>query len=193
MKTALVWVAFAGLCATLVQAIDVSSNSYAAIAYSPSTGKYAYAYNLRSRKAAEKAALEKCDAPDATVACWVNRGFAALALGADKSCWGSGWKYGDSANNVDAKNMALEDCRHRTTGVYIALCLSSDGQYLWDHRDNTTVIDKNGNVFDGYGRPIIPSPSPSASATAEKNIKEGRLSGRLIAVVRNNVVPLVGG
>ena len=168
MKTIFRALALMVLLTVFARAIDVSSDSYAAIAYSPSTGKFAYAYDLRSRKAAEKEALEKCGAPDATIACWVNRGFAALALGKDKSCWGSGWKHGDRANTTDAKNMALEDCRNRTTGVYIAVYLSSDGKLLWDHRDNTKVIDKNGNMFDGYGRPITPSPSPSASATAGK-------------------------
>ena len=148
--------------------IEISGNSFAAIAYSPSTGKYACAYDRRSRKVAEKEAVEKCGAPDATVACWVNKGFCALALGKDKSCWGVGWSYGGGSGNDAAKDYALDDCKARTTGVYIALCLSSDGQYVWDHRDNTTIIDKNGNIFDGYGRPITPSPSPSASAAAEK-------------------------
>ena len=169
MRTFFLGVALTGLFATFAQAIDVSSNSYAAIAYSPSTGKFAYAYDLRSRSAAEKAALEKCGAPDATIACWINRGFAALALGSDKSCWGSGWKYGDAANTSDAKNMALEDCRKRTSGVYIAVCLSSDGQYLWDIRDNTKTIDKNGTIRDGYGNIITPKPGPGASATATEN------------------------
>jgi hypothetical protein len=146
--------------------IEISGDSYAAIAYSPSTGKFAYAYDLRSRSAAEKAALEKCAAPDATIACWVNKGFCALALGQDKSCWGVGWRYGNGASNTAAKNLALEDCRNRTTGVYIAVALSSDGQYLWDYRDNTTTIDKDGTVRDGYGNIITPKPGPGASATA---------------------------
>jgi len=83
--------------------IEISHNSYAAIAYSPATGKYAYAYDYRGRAAAEKAALEKCGAEDATIACWVNHGFCALALGNDKSCWGAGWEYGNGANNQRAK------------------------------------------------------------------------------------------
>jgi hypothetical protein len=162
----IVFVAFAP--AQKNRTIEISGNSFAAIAYSPSTGKYAYACDLRSRKAAEKEAVEKCGAPDATVACWVNKGFCALALGEDKSCWGVGWSYGGGSSNDAAKDYALDDCRKRTTGVHIAVVLSSDGQYIWDRRDNMTVIDKNGNVFDGYGRPITPSPSPSGSASPEK-------------------------
>ncbi|HEV2044976.1 MAG TPA: DUF4189 domain-containing protein [Chthoniobacterales bacterium] len=48
--------------------ITISSDSYAAIAYSPTTGKYAYVYDLRSQSAAENAALEKCG-EDAHLAC----------------------------------------------------------------------------------------------------------------------------
>ena len=90
--------------------IEISHNSYAAIAYSPATGKYAYASDYGSRKAAEKAALEKCGADDATIACWINHGFCALALGSDKSCWGAGWEYGNGANNLRAKEKAMKDC-----------------------------------------------------------------------------------
>lgn len=172
MRTAFLAIAVAGVFAAIAPAqnrtIEISANSYAAIAYSPSTGKYACAYDLRSRKAAEKEAIAKCDAPDATVAGWVNRGFCALALGEDKSCWGVGWSYGGGSSNDAAKDYALDDCKKRTTGVYIAVALSSDGQYVYDRRDNMTIIDRNGNVFDGYGNRITPKPSPSASASPEK-------------------------
>lgn len=152
--------------AASTQAIDVSSDSYAAIAYSPSTGKIGYAYDRRSRAAAEDGALKDCGAEDATIACWVNRGFCALALGNDKSCWGSGWKYGDGAKSEAAKQQAVDDCRNRTTGAHAVVVLSSDGQYKWDYRDNTTIIDKNGNVYDGYGHLIKPSSGASASPSA---------------------------
>ena len=160
------------------ESIAINSNSFAAIAYSRSTGKYAYGYDYRSRKAAEKAALEKCDAADAFIANWVNFGFAALALGNDKSCVGIGYVYGNGCRVIDAKNAALEDCRKCTTGAYIAVVLSSDGQFLWDHRDNVTVIDKNGNVYDGYGRPIGATPSPSASKDASALGKASSEAGK---------------
>ena len=37
-------------------------NTYAAIAYSPVTGKFAYSYNHYTRKGAEEEALKKCKA-----------------------------------------------------------------------------------------------------------------------------------
>src|SRR5207302_543190 len=64
--------------------------------------------DLRSQSAAEKAALEKCG-EDAQLACWVNRGFCALALGSDKSCWGIGYSHGNGANTDKAKSEALAD------------------------------------------------------------------------------------
>jgi serine/threonine-protein kinase len=147
------------------QTITIDRHSYAAIAYSPSTGKYGYSYDLRNRAAAERVALEKCGAEDARIVTWVNKGFIALAVGSDKSCWGVGWSYGNGASNTKAKEFALEDCKKRTTSVQIAIALSSDGQYIWDALEHTIVIDKDGNIHDGHGRPLLPSPSPSASAT----------------------------
>ena len=148
--------------------VEINPHSFAAIAYSPGTGKYAYAYDHRSRKAAEKAALEKCGADDATIACWVNKGFCALALGDDKSCWGSGWNYGGGANNQRAKEKAMADCKERTTGAYIAVMLSSDGQYIWDRKDHVdvTVTDKNGNVYHN-GELVTPSSKATPAASNE--------------------------
>ena len=162
-------VAFFVLSAAFVAAedktIEISGRSFAAIAYSPSTGKYGYSYNLRSRAAAEQAALQKCEAADARIVTWVNKGFIALALGSDKSCWGVGWSWGSGASNTKAKDFALDDCKKRTSGVQVAIALSSDGQYIWDRLEHTIVIDKNGNIHDGHGKPLLPSPSPGSPAT----------------------------
>jgi hypothetical protein len=156
--------------------IEISHNSYAAIAYSPATGKYAYAYDYRSRKAAEKVALEKCGADDATIACWINHGFCALALGSDKSCWGVGWEYGNGANNQRAKEKAMKDCQERTTGVYTAVMLSSDGQYIWDRKDHVTIIDAKGNVYHG-DQLVTPSPKATPAASNEDPVLK-ELRGR---------------
>jgi uncharacterized protein DUF4189 len=171
MKTPGVAIIFIGFAIAIAfagenQTISISRGTYAAIAYSPSTGKYGYSYNLRSRAAAEKTALEKCPEADARIVTWVNRGFVALALGNDKSCWGVGWSYGNGASTAVAKDYALEDCKKRTSGAMIALVMASDGQHVWDRLDHEIVIDKNGNVTDGHGRSLLPSPSPGASVSA---------------------------
>ena len=175
VRTVFITLAALGLFAAPVQAqenrtITISSDSFAAIAYSPATGKYGFVYDERSRSAAEKGAIEKCGAEDARIAAWVNRGFCALALGSDKSCWGIGYSYGNGASTDKAKNYALADCRERTSGAHIAVVLSSDGQHLWDEKDHITVIDKDGNIYDGHGNRLAPSPkttfSPSSAAVS---------------------------
>jgi hypothetical protein len=147
--------------------ITISERSFAAIAYSPSTGKYGYAYDRSSRKSAEDGALKDCDAPDATIACWVNRGFCALGLGGDKSCYGAGWSYGSGASTDPAGDQALAECKKCSSGGSIWLALSSDGQYVFDKRDHMTITDKNGNVYDGRGNLITSAsetkPSPNTS------------------------------
>lgn len=124
----------AGLFPPAVRAADkwitVSRYSYAAIAYSPTTGAYRYAYNYGSRQAAENAALKAMNDKDARIVCWVNQGFCVLALGDDKSTWGVGWKHGHGANFLDAQMTALEECRKRTTGARIMIGISSDGQII---------------------------------------------------------------
>jgi hypothetical protein len=114
--------------------IEVDPDSYAAVAYSPSTGEVRYACGYFSRASAEQAALDRCDAPDARIVCWVNHGFCALALGDDKEYWGTGWSYGSGASTIEAKEFALEECRKRTTNARIVLYLVSDGQYVYELR-----------------------------------------------------------
>ena len=129
--------------------ITIDRNSYAAIAYSRSTGQYGYGYNYRSRRAAEKAALAKCNAPDAFIANWVNWGFAALALGNDKSVCGIGYVYGPSCKVSDAIDAAKKNCSEGTTGVYVVVVLSSDGQYILEQRDKNSFVDQDGKVYKG--------------------------------------------
>lgn len=123
---ALACITFLGLAPrTSADVIDISGNRYAAIAYSPETGKWGYAHNYGSRSSAERAALAKCKAPDARIVTWVLKGFCALAVGDDQSCWGVGWSYGDGASNVDAKRRALAECNKRTTNARIVVCVCS--------------------------------------------------------------------
>lgn len=119
------------LLSTAAWALDVSEWSYAAIAYAPSTGNYRYSYNYGSRYAAEQAALRGMTEKDAKIVCWVNRGFAALALGDDVGAYGTGWEWGDEATNTAAMETALANCRENTKGARIVLCLVSDGQYIY--------------------------------------------------------------
>lgn len=105
--------------------IVFDGDTYAAIAYSPSTGKYGYASNYGSRWAAETAALRNCAAKDAQIVTWVNNGFCALAVGDDVSAWGIGYSYGDGATNTYAKQRALLEAQKRTKNARVLLCVCS--------------------------------------------------------------------
>jgi hypothetical protein len=100
-------------------------STYAAIAYSPATGKFGYGYNCGSRASAEAMALNNCPAADARIVTWVNNGFCSLALGDNKSRWGTGYSWGAGATNTAARNTALANCRARTSGARIVLCVCS--------------------------------------------------------------------
>ena len=119
--------------------IDIDPDSVAAIAYSPSTGEFGYAYNYEDRESAEKAALKNCSPKDARIVCWVKSGFCALALGDDKSAWGTGYQYDNGSNNTDAMDTAVAECKKRTTGAHVVLCLSSDGQYIYKPKPRTAA------------------------------------------------------
>ena len=121
----------------------IDPDRFAAIAYSPSTGKYGYSYNYRSRSAAETAALGHLSQPDARIVCWVKAGFCALAKGDDNSEWGAGWSYGKGARTEDAKEAAVEDCEKKTTHPYLALLLLSDGQLVWDGAPHGAAAQEN--------------------------------------------------
>jgi serine/threonine-protein kinase len=108
------------------EVITFSGDTYAAIAYSKSTGSYGYAYNHGSRASAEAAAIKYCKADDASVVVWVHNGFCALAIGDDKEAYGYGFSYGNGATNTDAKNRALLEARKRTTNARIVLCVCSE-------------------------------------------------------------------
>lgn len=106
--------------------IQTPQDYYAAIAFSPTTGKCAYYNRQASWAAAEQGALKACNAPDARVVVSVRNGWCALALGDDWDADGGSYGCG-AANTPDkASNLALKGCRDYTTGCFIALCFSAD-------------------------------------------------------------------
>jgi Flp pilus assembly protein TadD len=143
------------------QVIEIDSDSYAAIAYSPATGKWTYSYSYGDRASAEKAAVDACKEEDARAICWVNDGFAALALGKDKEHWGWGASYGSDATNTEAVNIALEKCKERTTEVHIVLCLSSDGQYIEKPKRPEPAAAQDNSA-----------PAPAGSPDFEKRVSQ---------------------
>ena len=104
--------------------VQIDFDTYAAVAYSPATGKYGYAWNHRSRHLAERAALSKCPAADARVVGWVKGGWLVLAVG-DNNAYGAGWEYGVGATNVDASKRARRQCLARANRVVTVVVLCS--------------------------------------------------------------------
>ncbi len=83
------------------------SNKFAAIAFSPSTGSYAYAHGWGSRNSAEADAVSRCNGHDARSVVWVKNGWAALARNSN-GAWATGW----SNNSRDeAEAIALSRVR----------------------------------------------------------------------------------
>ena len=109
------------------QAVDVDVNSYAAVAFSESTGKYGYAWDHPSRASAERAALSHCRESDAKIVGWVKGGWLALAIG-DSYAYGVAWEFGNGASNGVARRRAIAECKKSNQKVVTLICLCS-GNY----------------------------------------------------------------
>lgn len=91
------------------------------IAYSTSTGQYAYSWGYGRSDAAR--ALQNCEAADAEIVAGPVSGWLALELGDDKSVYG--WGY--AGNRADAEAHALEECARRTRNARVALSFCTNG------------------------------------------------------------------
>jgi hypothetical protein len=119
--------------------------TYAAIAYSESTGAWGYAYDNPSRDIAEILAKRRCRerdplATDALPVGFVRNGWVALALG-ENGAWGAGYSHGDGATNTAAKKMALDECLKRSKTARLVICVCS--------------LDRRPELFDEQGRPKV--------------------------------------
>lgn len=92
---------------------------YAAIAYSPKTGKYGYSYSHGSLAAARTAALQHCPEKDARIVGWAQNNYCALAEGDD------GFGCGFGGTPQQARAMALRECAKQTTGGKVVVCVFS--------------------------------------------------------------------
>lgn len=84
---------------------------WAAIALSPSTGKYGASCEWRSEVNASRDAREKCNARDAQSVVLCCNGWCALALGEQKPGKDVGWGVGWGPNQKTAERFALEGAR----------------------------------------------------------------------------------
>lgn len=112
--SAIILVLALGIPAGITQA-----NAYGALAYSPSKGIDGYAFNYKSKSAAQKRAMQSCRVRGCRVVASVRVGCAALAVGR-KGGWGAGSGNGRS----QAKSRAMTECRKYTSGCRVrrAMC-----------------------------------------------------------------------
>ncbi len=110
--------------AAQAKAVEIYYDSYGAVAYSPSTGAFGYAWDCGSRGMAEQVALSNCPASDARIVGWVQDGWLVLAIGENNS-YGVGWEYGDGAYNGDAAQTAIDECLSHGDHVRVIVCLFS--------------------------------------------------------------------
>jgi hypothetical protein len=99
-----------------------SSDLYAAIAYSPSTGNYASTTKAGSQEEAQTACLNACNADDAVVVTWCKNAFCALAVGSDGS-YGAAW----ANTQADAESQALAACNQDASPNIVASVGAGDG------------------------------------------------------------------
>ena len=184
MVATLAWLVFPSIVLGS-DAISIPSGSYAAIAYSPSTGNVCSSYNAPSRARAESDALSRCSEQDAEIVCWVEKGFCALALGSDKGSWGVGWTYGNGASSAKAQRSALEECRKRTTGTHIEMYLSSDGQVFWQRSKERILVSEDSFAAIAYspstGKYCLSYDHPSKAEAERKALSQCDASDTLIA------------
>jgi hypothetical protein len=110
-----------------VEEVKNRRDTFAAIAFSPATGRYGYGDEHHSRESAEEEARLKCQAEDARIVTWVHNGFCALAVDTD-GAWGVGWSDGENANAAAAKDKARSDALKHGAKVRVLICVCSFGR-----------------------------------------------------------------
>jgi hypothetical protein len=108
--------ALAGLCvpaASAQEVVRINSDTYAAIAYSPSTQHFGYAWDCGTLDQARRMALARCNEDDAKVLTWVQFGFAALVI-ADDGAYAYAEVHGAGTSGKDAFDEAKAELRKVT-------------------------------------------------------------------------------
>jgi len=102
-------------------ALQAAEETYAAIAYSPSTNRWGYGNGYPTKSEAIARALRECGENDAKTN-WCKNSWIALAL-SNKSPggWGSAW----GETKAAARSAAIKECRSRNPDAHVVLCIPS--------------------------------------------------------------------
>lgn len=96
---------------------------FAAIAYSPRTGRWGYGNNYPSKSAAIARALRECGRGDAKTL-WCKNSWGALAI-SNGSPGGYGWSYASTA--AAARSGAIRQCLKFNPDAHVVVCVSAYG------------------------------------------------------------------
>jgi serine/threonine-protein kinase len=102
-------------------ALQAAGDRYAAVAYSPKTGRWGYGANYPTKSEAIARAKRECGRSDARTN-WCKNAWVALAI-SDQSPggWGSSW--GETAEA--ARQGALRECLARNPDAHVVVCVSA--------------------------------------------------------------------
>ncbi|HEX8490220.1 MAG TPA: DUF4189 domain-containing protein [Chthoniobacterales bacterium] len=98
-----------------------AANSYAAIAYSPTTLRWGYGNGYPTQAAAIARARAECGRADARTS-WAKNAWIALAI-SDRSRGGYGMAWATTASG--ARSRALAECRRRNPDARVVVCVSA--------------------------------------------------------------------
>jgi len=85
-----------------------TTDKHAAIAYSPTTGRYGYAHDFATPESAKQRALSECNVADCEIKGYVKNGCGVLAKDRNGNV-----NIASAGSEVEAKRLALIECRRR--------------------------------------------------------------------------------
>jgi hypothetical protein len=102
-------------------AANAAGISYAAIAFSPSTGRWGYGNGYATQAEATARAIRECGQSDAKTN-WCRNAWIALALSNESpGGWGSAWGVTAEA----ARSAATRECLARNPDAHVVVCVSA--------------------------------------------------------------------
>ncbi|HEX8077492.1 MAG TPA: DUF4189 domain-containing protein [Chthoniobacterales bacterium] len=100
-----------------------SGDRFAAVAYSPKTGRYGYGINYPTKAQAIARAKRECGR-GATATNWCKNAWIALAISdSSPGGWGSGW----GNTEAEARASARRECLARNPDARVIVCVSATG------------------------------------------------------------------
>jgi hypothetical protein len=102
-------------------ALQAAGDTYGAIAFSPSTGRWGYGNGYPTKAEAIARARRECGRSDAKTN-WCKNSWIALAISNESSGgWGSAW----GETKAAARSAAIAECLSRNPDAHVVICIPS--------------------------------------------------------------------